>query len=172
VSSAGWRAILVRRLGWSFAAATLWTWGLLGLRMLRDGLQPLEVWFSYSLSFFMTAVYVYLGLLIYATIQAEAGGRGEAGTRGRGDPETGGRAGAETGGRWEALRLRVARAYRPLSALGLLGLAIALTSLVSWLLLRYPGPQAVSGTYGSVVLALMILGVAVVSTYIARSAER
>jgi hypothetical protein len=52
------------------------------------------------------------------------------------------------------------------------GLAIAVVSLVSWLLLRYPGPQAVSGTYGSVVLALMILGVAAVSTFIARSVER
>ena len=51
---------------------------------------------------------------------------------------------------------------------GLVGLGIALASLAGWLLLHYPGPDAISGTFASVVLALMIFGVAVVSTLIAK----
>jgi hypothetical protein len=158
-----WRSLLLRRLGWSLGAASLWTWGLLGLRMLRDGPQPLEVWFSYSLSFFMTAVYVYLGLLVYATLLAER--RGDVGTGRVGDGET---------GRLRppvAASPRLATMYRPVSAVGLVGLAVAVVSLAAWLLLRYPGPEAIPGTYGSVVLALMVLAVVVIGTVIARGAE-
>ena len=160
-----WRAGFLRRLAWSLGVASLWTWGLLLLRMIRDGLQPLEVWFGYSLSFFMTAVYVYLGLLVYATLRAE---RGAASVN---DDRPGGEAIGES----EASKsppARLARAYRPVSAIGLIGFVVALVSLVSWLLLRYPGPQAIPGTYASAVLVLMILGVAAVSTLIARGAER
>lgn len=143
-------------IGWSLGTASLWTWGLLGLRMLRDGPQPLEVWFSYSLSFLMTAVYVYLALLIYSTLRAERG------------------VGAETladaaPGRFE---LFLSRTGRPLSLMGLAGLAVAVVSLVGWLTLRYPGPRAVPGTYASVVLAIMVLGVVLVSTLIARGARQ
>ena len=35
----------------------------------------------------------------------------------------------------------------------------------------YPGPQAVSGTQASVLLALMIVGVSVVATLLARGAR-
>jgi hypothetical protein len=157
-----WRSRLLRRLGWSLGAASLWTWGLLGLRMLRDGPQPLEVWFSYSLSFFMTAVYVYFGLLVYATLLAER--HRDAGTGRVGDGETGRQGDGETG-------RRLATMYRPVSAFGLVGLAVAVVSLAAWLLLRYPGPEAIPGTYGSVVLALMVLAVVVIGTVIARGAE-
>jgi hypothetical protein len=126
-------------------AAALWTWGLLLVRLLRDGLQPLEVWFGYSLSFLMTAVYVYLGLLIYSTIRAESGARGSG-----------------RFGRW------LERVHRPLSLLGLVGGLVAVASLVGWLVLRYPGPQAVPGTVASVALAAMILAVAAIGTGIAR----
>lgn len=146
------RAALLRRLGWSLGAASLWTWGLLGVRMLRDGLQPLEVWFGYSLSFFMTAVYVYMGLLIAATLQAEGG-----------LPR-----GGLFGPTWAA---RAARLWRPLALLGVVGLALALGSLGGWLALRYPGPQAASGTIASVILALMVFAVAALSTFLAREPE-
>jgi hypothetical protein len=116
--------------------------------MLRDGLQPLEVWFGYSLSFLMTTVYVYLGLLIYSTICYEAG----TGTPGRFD-------------RW------LDRASRPLSLAGVLGTAVAIGSLAGWLVLRFPGPKAMSGTFASVVLAVMILVVITISTAIARDAR-
>jgi hypothetical protein len=115
--------------------------------MLRDGLQPLEVWFGYSLSFSMTAVYVYLGLLIYSTVRAESGAEGP-----------------DRFGRW------LGRAHRPLSMVGLLGSAVAVASLVGWLALRFPGPQAASGTVASLVLVTMILVVAAISTVIARDA--
>ena len=160
-----WRGRLLRRLAWSLGVASLWTWGLLLLRMIRDGLQPLEVWFGYSLSFFMTAVYVYLGLLIYATLRAERGAA--AGKSDRPDSEATGESGSG-----EPSTARLARAYRPISVVGLIGLVIGLVSLVAWLLLRYPGPQAIPGTSASAVLVLMILGVAAVSTLIARGAER
>jgi hypothetical protein len=159
-----WRRSFFRRLAWSLGGASLWTWGLLLLRMIRDGLQPLEVWFGYSLSFFMTAVYVYLGLLIYATFRAERG----AACANEGRP------GGQAVGKSESPPSTACldRAYRPVSVVGLIGLAAALVSLVAWLLLRYPGPQAIPGTYASAVLVLMILGVAAVSTLIARGAER
>lgn len=160
-----WRRSFFRRLAWSLGAASLWTWGLLLLRMIRDGLQPLEVWFGYSLSFFMTAVYVYLGLLIYATFRAE---RGAASAN---DDQPGGKAVGKSESPQRSIA-RLDRAYRPVSVVGLIGLAAALVSLVGWLLLRYPGPQAIPGTYASAVLVLMILGVAAVSTLIARGAER
>ena len=115
------------------------------MRMLRDGLQPLEVWFGYSLSFLMTSVYVYLGLLIYSTIRSESGAPGPG-----------------RFGRW------LQRVHRPLSMLGLVGGVVAVASLAGWLALRYPGPQAVSGTVASVALAAMILAVAAISTGIAR----
>jgi heme A synthase len=148
-----WRATLLRRIGWSLGLASIWTWGLLGLRMVRDGLLPLEVWFGYSLSFFMTAVYVYFGLLIYATVRAESRRRVAASPR---------------RSRWAAF---AARSRRPVLLVGIAGLAAAVVSLAGWLLLRYPGPQAISGTYASIVLALMVLGVAAVGTLIARGAE-
>jgi hypothetical protein len=162
-----WRSRLVRRLGWSFGAASLWIWGLLLLRMLREGLQPLDVWFSYSLSFFTTAVYVYLGLLIYASVVAEAGRRGDAATRRRGEGATAG----ESPPRCVTLSPLLSRVYKPLSVFGVAGLATALVSLIVWVVLRYPGPQAVSGTYGSLLLALMVLGVAAVGTLTARGAD-
>ena len=150
MSAASWRQTLLRRLAWSLGAASLWTWGLLLLRMVRDGLQPLEVWFSYGLAFFMTAVYVYLGLLIYATVRAEGGAAPEAA---RPDPA------------------RAERLRRPAAVLGTLGAALALASVIGWLALRYPGPQAVPGTIANVILVLMILGVVIVSTLIARGAR-
>ena len=151
MSATAWRQALLHRLGWSLAAASVWTWGLLLLRMLRDGFQPLEVWFSYGLSFFMTAVYVYLGLLIYATVRAEGSG-GQA---------------VEVGSRWD----RLARFRRPAAVVGVIGAAVALISLVGWLALRYPGPQAIPGTVSSAILALMVLAVVAISTLIARGAR-
>jgi hypothetical protein len=159
MSGESWRAVLVRRLGWSLGAATLWVWGLLGIRMLRDGWQPLEVWFGYGLSFLMTSVYVYIGMLIYATWRAERP------TSSGNEPSDGETPPAAPAGRAERLR-------RPLAVLGVLGLVAALGSIGGWLALRYPGPQAVPGTYASGVLVAMILGVAVVSTLIARGARR
>ena len=150
-----WRQTLLRRVGWSFAASTLWTWGLLLIRMLRDGWQPLEVWFSYSLSFFMTAVYAYLGLTIAATIRAEGGQSPTEGSSGEA-----GRAGRV-----------LARYRRPAAALGVLGALTALISLVLWLALRYPGPQALPGTVASALLAAMVLAVVAVSTLVARGAR-
>ena len=87
--------------------------------MLRDGWQPLEVWFSYSLSFAMTAVYVYIGLLIWETLSRESNGRAPLAWSGR-----------------------LRRLARPLTLLGLVGSLVAAVSLAGWLLLRYPGPQA------------------------------
>lgn len=154
-----WRAGLVRQVGWSLGAASLWTWGLLAVRMLRDGLLPLEVWFGYSFSFFMTAVYVYMGLLIYATIRTESRRTQPAAPTAEGHEPTPCSAG------WPA------RLYPAAGALGLAGLAVALTSLVGWLVLKYPGPQAASGTVGSLILALMILAVVGIATVIARGAR-
>jgi hypothetical protein len=148
-----WRASLSRRAGWSLGAASVWTWGLLLLRMVRDGWQPLEVWFGYSLSFFMTTVYVYLGLLIWATVRAE------------------GRRPEEAPLEEPRLIRALARARRPLALVGVAGLVAAVGSLAGWLALRYPGPQAVPGTQASVLLGLMILGVAVIATLIARGAR-
>lgn len=141
-------ATLRRRLGWSLGAASLWTWGLLGVRMVRDGLQPLEVWFGYSLSFFMTAVYVYMALLIWSTLRAEGG-----------LPQDG------LGSAWAR---RATRLWRPLALLGAGGLVVALAALAGWLALRYPGLQAASGTVASVLLAVMIFAVAALSTVLAR----
>lgn len=146
-----WRGAVLRRVGWSLGASTAWTWGLLLLRMVRDGLQPLEVWFGYGLSFFMTAVYVYLGLTIVATLRTE----------GRAGPT---RAPADQSGRMERLR-------RPAAAAGAVGALVAALSVVLWLALRFPGPQAVSGTVASVILALMVLAVVAISTLIARGAH-
>lgn len=145
-----WKQRLADRLGWSLGAAAIWTWGLLGLRSLRDGLAPLEVWFSYGLSFLMTAVYVYLGLLIVAALRAEGGGRLE-------EP---GRAGRVVG-RWS----------RPVALLGVGGLVASLASIVGWLLLRYPGPEAATGTVASLVLTAMVAAVAIVATWLTRAAE-
>jgi hypothetical protein len=153
VTAGGWRSTLLRRLGWSLGAATVWVWGLLLIRMVRDGWQPLEVWFGYSLSFFMTAVYAYFGLLIWATVRAE-GRRPDAAEAG--EPR---------------LVRRLATLRRPLSVAGLVGLAVAVGSLVGWLALRYPGPQAAAGTQASVLLALMIVGVTAVATLLARGAR-
>lgn len=147
-----WGRAIRRRLGWSLAASTAWTWGLLLVRMIRDGLQPLEVWFSYGLSFSMTAVYVYLGLTIVATVRAE---RGEAVSAPEQPP----------GGSWPE-RLR-----RPAAVVGVVGALAALVSVALWLALRYPGPPAVPGTIASVVLALMVLAVVAISTLIARGAH-
>jgi hypothetical protein len=147
-----WRGAVFRRLGWGLAAATAWTWGLLLIRMLRDGLQPLEVWFSYGLSFWMTAVYVYLGLTILATFRRE-----------RGDAESS-RPVPEDGSRSERLR-------RPATVAGVAGALLATVSIAMWLALRFPGPQAVSGTIASGILALMVLGVVAISTLIARGAH-
>jgi len=156
MTAGGWRSTLLRRLGWSLGAASLWTWGLLLLRLPRDGWQPLEVWFGYSLSFFMTSVYVYLGLLIYATVRAE--GRQLHPDRAEGT---------------EPVVIRaLGRARGPVALIGVVGLLAAVVSLVGWLLWRYPGPQAVSGTYASILLACMILTVTVIATYIARGASR
>ena len=139
---------LLPRVGWSLSAASVWTWGLLLLRMVRDGWQPLEVWFSYSLSFLMTAVYVYLGLLIYATVRRESGQ----------SPAT--------------LKPALAAARRPIMGLGLVGLAVAAISLVAWLVFRFPsGPDVARGAVASVVLALMILGVVAACTRIAAGAR-
>ena len=147
---ATWLGRLADRLGWSLGAAALWTWGLLALRSVRDGLPSLEVWFSYSLSFLMTAVYVYLGLLIVSTFRAE------------------GPAGPAEPGRLERL---AARWQRPTALLGAVGLVVALVSIVSWLLLRFPGPEASSGTVASLVLAAMVAAVVAVATWLARGAE-
>lgn len=165
MTRASWRGALFRRIGWSLGLASIWTWGLLALRMVRDGLLPLEVWFGYSLSFFMAAVYVYFGFLIYATIRAERG-RGDAETRGEGEPPL--PLGDVGEGRWGAF---ASRTRRPVMLVGMGGLGIGVVSLAGWLLLRYPGPQAQSGTFASIVLALMVLGVAAVGTFIARGAE-
>jgi hypothetical protein len=144
---------LARRLGWSFGAASLWTWGLLVPRMVRDGPLPLEVWFSYGLSFLMTSTYVYFGLLIVAVFRVESAAADS-------------RAAATDGLSGQASRLKAA--WRPVSLIGLAGLALALGSIGAWIFLRYPGQQAVPGTMASVVLALMILGVSVVGTLLAR----
>lgn len=141
MSGATWRGLLFERGRWSLGLAAIWTWGLFLARLPRDGLLPLEVWFSYGLSFLMTAVYVYLGLLIYGALRG-----------------------------WEVpagLARTAARARRPVMLLGWAGLAVALGSIGGWLALRYPGPAAVPGTISSVVLALMILGVVAVSTVLA-----
>lgn len=150
-----WRRALVARIGLSLGIAALWVWGLLLVRMLRDGLLPLEVWFGYSLSFLMTAAFVYMGLLIFAVFRQE----------GRAADAPAGSAPAPD------RPSRLARLRRPVELAGLVGLVVALGSLVLWLALRYPGPQAVSGTIASVVLALMVLGVLVISTLIARGAR-
>lgn len=155
MSRPSWRTRLLHRLGWSLGAATLWTWGLLLLRMLRDGLQPLEVWFGYGLSFLMTAVYVYMGILIWTTIRAE-GPSPSPSAPAPGNPRT---------------TTRLAHARAPFAVAGVLGLITAVVSIVAWLALRYPGPQAVSGTSASVILALMILGVAIISTLIAKPGD-
>ena len=152
----GWQALLAQRIGWSLAAASLWVWGLLLIRMLRDGWQPLEVWFSYGLSFLMTAVYVYLGLLIYRAARIERWLEVRDGPL----PGPG------------ALAHRLAAWERPASWLGLIGLVAALGSIAAWLALRYPGPQALPGTYASFLLAAMILGVAAVATLICRPLDR
>jgi hypothetical protein len=151
-----WRGLLARRVGWSLAAASLWVWGLLLFRMLRDGWQPLEVWFSYGLSFLMTAVYVYLGLLIYRAARVERW------LEHRETPLP----------RMGAAARRLSAWQRPAAWLGLVGLATALGSIGAWLALRFPGPQAVSGTYASALLALMVLGVAAVATLICRPLDQ
>jgi hypothetical protein len=147
------RTTLIRRIGWSLGAASLWTWGLFAIRMVRDGLQPLEVWFGYGLSFYMTAVYAYMGMLIYATLRDEA-------------PPF-----AQTLATLEERAAPLGRLRRPIALIGVIGLVIATVSVIAWLVLRYPGARAVSGTYGSVILAAMILGVAVVATLIANGAR-
>jgi hypothetical protein len=150
VRGSGFRARLIDRLGWSFGLAALWTWGLLGLRALRDGLPPLEVWFSYGLSFLMTTVYVYLGLLIVQTFRAERGG-----------PESGPPSGKH----------RLSGLRRPIQVLGLAGLVLALVSVGAWLVLRHPGPAAYPGTVASFLLAGLILGVVVLATWLAWGVE-
>ena len=137
-----------RRLGPSLGVAALWTWGLLLVRMLRDGWQPLEVWFSYSLSFGMTAVYAYIGLLIWETFSWEGGGSAPKAWSGR-----------------------LRRLAGPLTWLGLAGALVAVVAVVGWLLLRDPGEEALPGTISSVVLVLMILGVTALCTFIARGAR-
>ncbi|MCC7107061.1 MAG: hypothetical protein IT307_18170 [Chloroflexi bacterium] len=146
-------AHLKRRLGLSLGLASIWVWGLLLIRMARDGLLPLEVWFGYGLSFLQTAVYAYLGILILALWRHE-GSTGEGTAPPVADKPD---------------RLR---RFRPaLNAIGLIGLATSLVSIAAWLLLRYPGPQAVPGTIASGVLVLMILAVVALSTYLARDAR-
>jgi hypothetical protein len=110
----------------------------------------LEVWFGYGLSFLMTAVYVYLALLIVATWRAE---RGAA------------EADAELGGR------RLSGLRRAVQTIGWLGLILAAGSVGAWLALRYPGPPAYSGTVASLALAGLILAVAAVATWIAWGVE-
>ena len=154
MSPPGWRAVLLRRLGWSLALASIWTWGLLLLRMLRDGWQPLEVWYGYSLAFLMTAVYAYMGLLIWDTLRVE--GRRAAPLASPASEAGGG---------------RLARWRRPAAVVGWLGLVVAVASLAGWLLLRYPGPAAAAGTGASILLALMVLAVATLGTLIARGAR-
>lgn len=155
MTSESWRSILLRRLGWSLGASSLWTWGLLLLRLPRDGWQPLDVWFSYGLSFLMTAVYVYLGLLIYATVRAE--GRQKDGDAAKpADP---------------AVIRSLGRIRKPVSVIGVIGLLVAVASIGGWLLWRFPGPQAMQGTSASILLAFMIFGVAVIATFIAHGAS-
>jgi hypothetical protein len=138
--------------------------------MVRDGLLPLEVWFGYGLSFLMTAVFAYLGLLIWATLRHERQGQGL-------DRAQAQRAAAVdaphlTGAVTRSSAARRRRTERVLTLLGVAGLVASLTAIGLWLLLRYPGPAAVPGTIGSLVLAAMILGVVVVATVVARGAER
>jgi hypothetical protein len=70
------------------------------------------------------------------------------------------------------LARRLGAWQRPAAWLGLLGLIVALGSIAAWLALRYPGPQAVPGTYASFLLAAMILAVAAVGTLICRPLDR
>jgi hypothetical protein len=142
---------------------------------------------------------VYATLLAERRGDATTRRHGDTGTGRVGDGETGGQGDGPTGRRGEeaiaaqgdraldsasprprvaasprrrvAASPRLATMYRPVSAVGLIGLAVAVVSLVAWLLLRYPGPEAIPGTYGSVVLALMVLAVVVIGTVIARGAE-
>jgi hypothetical protein len=115
-------------------------------RLIREGWQPIEVWFSYSLSFGMTAVYAYIGLLIWDTLRRESGSA----------PWVPGP--------------RLARLARPLNVVGLVGAAGSILAIAIWLLFRYPGPAAIPGTIGSVLLVVMILGVTLVCSFIARGA--